>query len=280
MNTDYNDIVEAALAEDTRWGDITTELLIPVNKQGAGIIRAKAKGVLAGTRIAETVFRKVDPQLIVHFYLEDGASIADGDIIARIEGKVASIVKAERVALNFLQHLSGIASSTEQYNTAIKGLPAIIKDTRKTIPGMRIPEKNAVKSGGGQNHRMHLSDGILIKDTHLQILHNEGMSLKEIVEKARIKNSSGLKIEVEVKTPQEASEAVNAGADIVMLDNMSLEDMRTTVQSIKGRALIEASGGITLENVRAVAETGVDFISVGALTHSAKALDINLTIEQ
>jgi nicotinate-nucleotide pyrophosphorylase (carboxylating) len=280
MSTIYDDIVETALEEDVPRGDITTELLIQETTQGTGIISAKAEGILAGTQIAREVFLKVDPQLNIHFLLEDGAKITPGDTIARIEGKVASILKAERVALNFLQHLSGIASSTERYIAALKGLPTTIKDTRKTIPGLRVLEKNAVKSGGGQNHRMHLSDGILIKDTHLQILYNEGLQLKDIVERARLKNSSGLKIEVEVKTTEEAVEAVEAGADIIMLDNMNTEEMRTTTRLIKGRALIEASGGITLENVRSVAETGVDFISIGALTHSVKALDINLTIEK
>jgi nicotinate-nucleotide pyrophosphorylase (carboxylating) len=280
MSTDYTDIVEAALAEDIRRGDITTELLIPDTTQGTGVIRAKANGVLAGTGVAKEVFLKVDPQLNIRFLLEDGATIATGDTIARIDGRVASILKAERVALNFLQHLSGIASSARQYCSAIEGLPTVIKDTRKTIPGLRALEKSAVKSGGGRNHRMHLSDGILIKDTHLQILYNEGLHLKEIIERARSHNNSGLQIEVEVKTPQEAIEAVEAGADIIMLDNMSPGEMQSTVRLVKGRALIEASGGITLENVRSIAETGVDFISVGALTHSAKALDINLTIEE
>ena len=158
MSTNYDAIVEAALAEDIHGGDITSELLIPKGKLGAGIISAKANGILAGTQIAKEVFHKVDPQLKVHFFLEDGANITSGDIIARIEGTLISILKAERVALNFLQHLSGIASATEQYSNAVKGLPVIIKDTRKTIPGLRFLEKSAVESGGGQNHRMHLSD--------------------------------------------------------------------------------------------------------------------------
>ncbi len=211
--------------------------------------------------------------------IKDGAEVKPGDVIARIEGKTSSMLKAERVALNFLQRLSGIASETARYVQAVKGLPVYITDTRKTTPGLRTLEKYAVRVGGGKNHRMHLADGILIKDNHIAVLRRRGLSIKEIVAKARQKASPELKIEIEVKTPEEAIQAAEAGADIIMLDNMNLKDMRQAVRLVKGRALIEASGGITLESVRAVAETGVDLISIGALTHSPKALDISLELD-
>ena len=272
-------LIDRAVAEDLGWGDVTTEALVPDDQQGKASITAKAKGVIAGTEVARQVFLKVDPELKIGILTQDGAAIKPGDVIARIEGSCASILKAERVALNFLQHLSGIASETTRYVEAVKGLPAQITDTRKTTPGLRTLEKHAVRAGGGKNHRMHLGDGILIKDNHLSTLRHQGLTLKEIIARACQKASAELKVEVEVKTPQEASEAAEAGADIIMLDNMDLQDMRQAVRLIKGRAVIEASGGITLDKVRAVAETGVDLISIGALTHSAKALDISLELE-
>ncbi len=272
-------LIDRALAEDLGWGDVTTEALVSSDQQGEASIIAKANGILAGAEVAKQVFLKVDPELKVDILIEDGANIKPGDIIAKIEGKVASILKAERVALNFLQHLSGIASETACYVEAVKGLPAQVTDTRKTIPGLRALEKHAVKAGGGKNHRMHLGDAILIKDNHLAVLRSQGLNLKEIVAMARQKASPELKVEIEVKTPQEAVEAAEAGADIIMLDNMDIDDMRQAAQLVKGRAVIEASGGITLDKVRAVAETGVDLISIGALTHSAKALDISLELD-
>ncbi|MBM3142386.1 MAG: carboxylating nicotinate-nucleotide diphosphorylase [Chloroflexi bacterium] len=272
-------LIDQALAEDLGQGDVTTEALIPKAQQGRASIVAKARGILAGVEVAKQVFLKADPELKLAILIEDGAEVKPGDIVTKIEGRVASILKAERIALNFLQRLSGIASETARYVQAVKGLPVQITDTRKTTPGLRTLEKYAVRVGGGKNHRMHLGDGILIKDNHLAALCHQGLSIKEIVTKARQKASPKLKIEVEVKTPQEAVEAAEAGADIIMLDNIGLEDMRQAVQLIRGRALIEASGGITLDRVRAVAETGVDLISIGALTHSAKALDISLELD-
>jgi nicotinate-nucleotide pyrophosphorylase (carboxylating) len=272
-------LITQAIAEDLSQGDVTTEALIPKTKQGKASIVVKANGIIAGVEVAKQVLLKVDPELKIAILIEDGTGIKSGDIVAKIEGRVASILKAERVALNFLQHLSGIASETGHCVQAVKGLPVQITDTRKTTPCLRTLEKYAVRVGGGKNHRAHLGDGIIIKDNHLAALRNQGLSIKEIVIKARQKASPELKIEVEVKTTQEAAEAVEAGADIIMLDNMGLEDMRQAVQLIKGRALIEASGGITLDKVRAVAETGVDLISIGALTHSAKALDISLELD-
>ena len=273
------EIVDLALAEDLGEGDVTTKALVPDDQQGKASITAKAKGIVAGTEFAKQVFLKVDPELKIAILIQDGAAIKPGDVIARVEGKCASILNAERVALNFLQHLSGIASETARYVEAVKGLPAQITDTRKTTPGLRALEKYAVQAGGGKNHRMHLGDGILIKDNHLAVLRRQGLTMKQIVARARQKASPKLKIEVEGKTPQEASEAAEAGADIIMLDNMDIQNMRQAVRLIKGRSVIEASGGITLDKVRAVAKTGVDLISVGALTHSAKALDISLELD-
>jgi nicotinate-nucleotide pyrophosphorylase (carboxylating) len=272
-------LIRQAIAEDLGQGDVTTEALIPETSQSKALVTAKARGIIAGTEVSKQVFLKVDPKLEVDILIKDGAEVKLGDVIARIEGRTASILKAERVALNFLQRLSGIASETARYVQAVKGLPVLITDTRKTSPGLRTLEKYAVRVGGGKNHRMHLADGILIKDNHIAVLRRRGLSIKEIVAKARHKASPELKIEVEVKTPEEAIQAAEAGADIVMLDNMNLKDMRQAVRLIKGRALIEASGGITLESVRDVAETGVDLISIGALTHSPKVLDISLELD-
>ena len=233
---------------------------------------------MAGGEIAKRVFLRVDPSLRVEVLIKDGAKVKPGDIVAAISGKVVSILKAERTALNFLQRLSGIASQTAQYIAKARGLNVSITDTRKTTPCLRLLEKYAVGIGGGQNHRLHLGDGILIKDNHIAALRALGMSLKDIVTKAK-QNAWGFKVEVEVRTAQEALDAVEGGADIIMLDNMSPDEMRRVVGLVAGRVKIEASGGITLANVRAVAETGINLISVGALTHSSKALDISLELE-
>jgi nicotinate-nucleotide pyrophosphorylase (carboxylating) len=287
------EIIDRALAEDLGKGDVTTEALIPGDQQGIGLVVAKEEGILAGIEAAKQVFLRIDPELKVRILIKDGAGIKQGSKVAKVSGSIASILKAERVALNFIQRLSGIASETNRYVTRVKGLPVHIMDTRKTTPGFRSLEKYAVSVGGGRNHRMNLSDGILIKDNHLVALRRQGLNIKEIIARARqnaplslrgAKQQSNLQtrqiqVEVEVRTVSEALESVQAGADIIMLDNMNPEDMREAVKSIHGRALIEASGGITLDNVRAVAETGVDYISIGALTHSARALDISLDLE-
>jgi nicotinate-nucleotide pyrophosphorylase (carboxylating) len=273
------EIIDRALAEDLGKGDITTAALISGGQQGTGFIVAKEEGILAGTGVATQVFHRVDPELEVEILLADGARVKPGNKVIQVSGSIASILKAERVALNFLHRLSGIASETNRYVKAVEGLPVRIMDTRKTTPNLRSLEKYAVRVGGGGSHRMSLSDGILIKDNHILALRSQGLNIKEIIAKARKNAPQHLPVEVEVGTVAEALEAVEAGANIIMLDNMNLEDMRKAVKSIHGRALIEASGGITLDNVRAVAETGVDFISIGALTHSVKVLDISLELE-
>jgi len=272
-------LVDSALAEDLGSGDVTTEALIPENQEGKAYVRGKSEGVLAGIGVATMVFHRVDPALRVKELVADGGRVHPGDRMAAIEGKVASILRAERAALNFLQRLCGIATETAKYVEAVSGTKALITDTRKTAPGLRILEKYAVRVGGGHNHRQNLGDGVLIKDNHLVALRSRGVGLGEVINKARQHAPHTLKIEVEVESVEQAQEALSAGADIVMLDNMNLEDMRQVVELAQGRAVIEASGGITLDSVRAVADTGVDLISVGALTHSAKALDISLELE-
>ncbi len=272
-------VIDLALAEDISHGDITSEVLIPPDLTGKAVIIARETGILAGGEIAQRVFRRIDTSLKVDILIKDGHRIKPEDIIAEISGRVISILKAERVGLNFLQRLSGIASLTAQYAAAAAGSAAIVTDTRKTTPGLRLLEKYAVRMGGGHNHRFHLGDGILIKDNHLSALRTKGISLKETVTRARENAPEGIKVEVEVTTTEEAVEAMAAGADIIMLDNMSPDEMRRVTGLVAGRAKIEASGGITLANIRQVAMTGVDIISVGALTHSSKALDISIELE-
>jgi len=268
-------VIENALAEDLASSDVTTEALIPPDLEGRAVILVKEDGVLAGMEVAQAVFRHVDPALRVEVLIQDGVRVRKGNEVAIINGKVASILRAERTALNFLCRLSGVATETARYVAVVEGCKARITDTRKTTPGMRMLEKYAVRMGGGQSHRLHLGDWVLIKDNHLAALPAVG--LKEAIERAR--QSSPLKVEVEVGSLAEAEAALDASADIIMLDNMAVEEIKQVVELARGRALIEASGGITLENVFQVAETGVDLISVGAITHSAKALDLSLELE-
>ena len=274
-----DNIIDSALAEDISHGDVTSEALIPPQLQGKASVLVKANGILAGGEVAKRVFLKVDPSLKVEILIQDGRKVKPGDIVATIVGTVVSILKAERTALNFLQRLSGIASLTAQYVAETHGGAVSITDTRKTTPGLRLLEKYAVRLGGGQNHRYHLGDGILIKDNHLAALRTLGMKLKDIVAKAKQNAPQGLKVEVEVSTIQEALDAADAGADVIMLDNMSPNEIRRVVSLIPSQVKTEASGGITLANVRSVAMTGVNIISIGALTHSPQALDISLELE-
>ncbi len=274
----FENIIDLALTEDISHGDITSEILIPPELEGKAYILVKARGIVAGGEVAKRVFLRTDPSLKVALLIKDGARVKPGDIMATVSGRVASILKAERVALNFLQRLSGIASLTSQYVARAGGGTVNITDTRKTTPGLRRLEKYAVRMGGGKNHRFHLGDGILIKDNHIAALRALGMSLKDIIAKAK-RNAPGVKVEVEVTNRAETLEAIEGQADIIMLDNMSHEEMRPLVTLIGGRAMIEASGGITLANIRQVAASGVNIISVGALTHSPKALDISLELE-
>ncbi len=275
-----DNIIALALAEDSGHGDITSEALIPADLQGKASIIIKERGILAGGEVAKKVFLSVDPTLNFEALIKDGAKVKPGETVATVSGRIISIMKAERTALNFLQRLSGIASQATKYVTKTRGLTTDIIDTRKTTPGLRLLEKYAVRMGGGKNHRLHLGDGILIKDNHLAALFALGMSLKDIVSKAKQNAPPGMKVEVEVDTAQEAMDAAAAGADIIMLDNMSPEKMRHVIGLLPGQVKTEASGGITLANVRQAAMTGVNQISIGALTHSPKALDISLELER
>ena len=267
-------LIDASLSEDQTFNDPTTEALVPADIRGVGMVRAKADGVLAGADVAMAVFRRVDPDLETRTLLEDGSVLSPGDDIARLEGAAASILQAERIALNFLQRMSGIATATHHYVQAVEGCKARIVDTRKTVPGLRYLDKYAVRMGGGYNHRLNLADGILIKDNHIQALRSREMGLKEIIKLALSRASHTIKVEVEVETLDEVREAVEAGAHIIMLDNMTVDTMGQAMDIIRGRAVVEASGGITIDTVRQVAETGVDLISIGGLTHSPSALDI------
>ena len=260
-------------------GDLTSEALIPSGIQGRASILAKAEGVLAGIEVSKRVFFKVDPSLEFKGLTKDGTRVKPGDTVATISGEALSILKGERVALNFLSRLSGIATNTARFVAEVEGFRVKISDTRKTTPGLRQLEKYAVSLGGGQNHRLHLGDGVLIKDNHLTVLGALGMSLKEIVLKAKQNTPQDQAVEVEVGTAEEALEAAEAGADIIMLDNVAPDEMHRIRGLIPGHIKIEASGGISLKNVRAAAQAGVDIISIGALTHSAKALDFSLEFE-
>ena len=272
-------LIDAALIEDQVFSDPTTMSLVPPEIMGVGMIRAKARGILAGAEVALAVFRRVDASLDTETLLSDGAELFPGADIARVAGSAGSILRAERISLNFLQRMSGIASDTHRYVQAIQGLNARIVDTRKTAPGHRYLDKYAVRMGGGHNHRLNLADGILVKDNHIQALRSRELGLADVIQLALSRASHTIKVEVEVETLEQVREAVTAGAHIIMLDNMPVDTMRQAMEIVGGRAVVEASGGIDLENVRAVAETGVDLISVGALTHSVKALDISLDLE-
>lgn len=275
---ELEDLVERALDEDLAGGDVTSNALIPARVIGKASFIVKDPGILAGIEAARLVFNIIDPFLKFSTLMADGYRVKPGDIAARVEGDMADILKGERTALNFLQHLSGIATQTSLYVEAVRGLPAKILDTRKTLPGLRLLEKYAVSVGGGVNHRMNLGDMVLIKDNHIAVLRRRGMSISEIVRQARNKTPRTIKIEIETTNPEEAAEAAEAGADIIMLDNMSLDQMRQAVSLISRKSIVEASGGVSLDNVRLIAETGVDWISVGALTHSARALDVSMKL--
>lgn len=271
-------LVRAALEEDGAWDDVTTRALVPPDQRGSGSFVVKGDGVVCGLPVAGAAFAALDPSLRFEACAEDGARVAPGDVVARVVGPLAPILSAERVALNFLQRLSGVATLTRRVIDAVAGLDVRILDTRKTTPGLRALERYAVRVGGGQNHRFNLSDAVLIKDNHLAAARARGLTLREAIERARANAPAGVRIEVEVASVEEAREAVDAGADAVLLDNMPLDVLRRAVKVVAGRVETEASGGVTLDNVRAVAETGVDAISLGALTHSAPALDISLEV--
>jgi len=267
-------IIENALLEDIHTGDITTLAVVPEKRSAGARLIAKESMVLAGIDVAARVFILVDPDVLFTARFADGALLKAGDVIAEIAGDAASLLQAERVALNLLQRMCGIATLTARYKEAVTGTGAKVVDTRKTTPGLRQLEKYAVRIGGGSNHRSGLYDAVLIKENHIAAAG--GISVA--VERARAFVSHTMKIEVETETLDQVAEALDVGVDIIMLDNMDLETMRRAVALIGGRSLVEASGGVTIETIAEIAATGVDIISVGALTHSARAMDISMIL--
>ena len=271
--------VRVALAEDVGAGDATTLATVPESARAAGVLRAREPLVLAGLEFAAVAFHELDVAVESERLAQDGQRVAAGEAVLRVAGPARALLTAERVALNFLQHLSGVATLTARFVAAIQGTKAQMLDTRKTTPGWRHFEKYAVACGGGKNHRFGLFDQILIKDNHLVALrHEPPNAIAAAVQRARAAFPS-LKVEVEADTLEQVRQAADAGADIILLDNMDVASLRAAVGIIAGQARSEASGGVTLETVRAIAETGVDFISVGALTHSARAVDLGLDFE-
>lgn len=268
-------IIINALEEDLGWGDVTTESTIPADTSIAGRFIAKEQGIICGIEVCRRVFEIMDSSIKFEILIHDGQQVQKGDVIAHISGPARSILKGERVSLNLLQRMSGIATVAGQYAKAVEGTGARVVDTRKTMPGLRMLDKYAVLAGGCHNHRYNLSDLVLIKDNHIKAAGGITPAIKA----AKSKLSHALKIEVEVESLEQLQEALQAGADIIMLDNMTPDMMKEAVKLAKDKALLEASGNIELEgprNIRIMAETGVDIISVGALTHSVKAMDISL----
>jgi nicotinate-nucleotide pyrophosphorylase (carboxylating) len=270
------ELIERALAEDVGTGDVTSDAVVPEGAVARARIDQKQPGVVAGLRVAEAVFRTVNPALRWHPHVTDG-SYRESGLVAEVAGPARALMTGERTALNFLQRLSGVATLTARYVAAVAGTGATILDTRKTTPGMRALEKQAVLAGGGENHRFGLSDAILVKENHAALAGGVGEATRLALDGGR---RYGVPVEVECATLAEVDDALAAGIDRILLDNMSLDDLREAVGRAAGRAKLEASGGVTLETVRAIAETGVHYISVGALTHSAPALDLSLTLHE
>jgi nicotinate-nucleotide pyrophosphorylase (carboxylating) len=274
------DLVRASLQEDVGSGDVTTSPLIPASQRTRGVALAKGPGIIAGVSVAAVAFRTMDPSCHIEIQKGDGSRVDVGERIMIVEGLAAPMLMAERVALNFLQRMSGIATETAKYVGAVRGLRVRIVDTRKTTPGLRALEKYAVRMGGGFNHRFGLYDAVLIKDNHLALLRAQGIGLSEAVRLIKAKAPHTMRVEVEVTCPDQVEDVIGAGADAILLDNMGVDDIGSAVKIARGRVLLEASGGITLGNVREVAGAGVDLISIGAITHSAPSLDISLEIER
>lgn len=271
-NLFIDELIRIALNEDMAQEDITTDSLVDEDSFSRAVLISKDNGVIAGIDVAGRVFTLLDSCVVFKKYIKDGMVVKKGDILAEIEGRTRSLLKGERTALNFLQHLSGIATKTRLFCDRVKDFPVRIADTRKTTPGLRLLEKYAVRMGGGYNHRYTLMDGVLIKDNHIKASGN----VKNAVESVRRRVPHTVKIEVETETLEQVKDAIESKADIIMLDNMSLEMMKEAVKLINKRALIEASGNVNLDNVYEVASVGVDIISVGELTHSVKAFDISM----
>jgi nicotinate-nucleotide pyrophosphorylase (carboxylating) len=270
------EIVRRALDEDVGSGDVTTNIVVPRDTTALGIMASKSDGILCGIDVARMVYLEIDQDLEFEKLMEDGAPLSYGATCARLMGRARSCLTGERVALNLVQRMSGVSSLTAEYVKAVEGTGAVIMDTRKTMPGLRILDKYAVAVGGGRNHRYGLYDMVLIKSNHVE----PAGGIEAAVKKVKEANGGGIKIEVEVSNLGDLDRALSAGVDRIMLDNMRLKDMAKAVKMVAGRVKLEASGGITLANVREVALTGVDYISIGALTHSASAIDMSLRLRQ
>ena len=268
-------IIDRALGEDLGHGDWTTEAIVPADSRARARVVVKSDGIICGLGLAEQVWHRLGGTVVVNDVARDGVRVRSGQTIARFEGSARALLSGERTVLNLVQRLSGIATMTRAFVDAVAGTGARIADTRKTVPGLRMLDKYAVRVGGGHNHRAGLDGGLLIKENHIALAG----SISEAVARARRTAPFSLRLEVEVRTSAEVDEALAAGADIIMLDNMALNDLRREVARIAGRALVEASGNVGRENVRAIAETGVDLISVGALTHSVSAADLSMLID-
>jgi nicotinate-nucleotide pyrophosphorylase (carboxylating) len=274
-----DDVVMAALEEDGAHADVTTSALVSATQWGQGVFVAKDAGVVSGLPVAAAAMTAFDEEISFDALIEDGERISAGTALAEVEGPLAAILSSERVALNFLQQLSGVATLTRQFCDSVVGTKARILDTRKTTPGLRELERYAVRCGGGANHRFNLAAGVLIKDNHIAAAaQREIVDVGDIVRMARNGVPHTMKIEIEVTNMTQLLEALQGGADIILLDNMGVPEIREAVDTVGGRALVEASGGVTMETVRDIAECGVDFISIGVLTHSAPALDISLEV--
>jgi nicotinate-nucleotide pyrophosphorylase (carboxylating) len=272
-------VVELALAEDAPWGDVTSELLIPADATAVATLSAREPGVFSGVEVFAAAMTAVDSATSVDFLLADGDSFEKGAVLATVSGNARAILRAERVALNLVQRMTGIATLTARYVAEVTGTAARVVDTRKTTPGLRALERHAVRCGGGQNHRFSLSDAVLAKDNHLAVLAEDGRrDLTEALREARSRLSHTTHFEVEVDRIDQIEPVIAAGVDTIMLDNFSLAELREGVALVAGRALVEASGNVSLDTVGAIAGTGVDIISVGALTHSVRALDLGLDI--
>lgn len=274
-----DELVLQALDEDGAYDDVTTRLLVSGEQWGRGVFVAKDDGVVCGLPVAAAAMTALDDEVSFDTLVEEGQRVSPGAELAEVEGPLATILAAERVALNFLQRMSGVATATRSFVEAVQGTKAAILDTRKTTPGLRVLERYAVRCGGGRNHRYNLSTAILIKDNHIAAAKQRGLGdVEEIVLLAKRDAPHTMRIEVEVTNMEDLRDALKAGADVILLDNMDVAQIREAVAVVGGRALVEASGGVTIDSVRAIAEAGVDYISVGRLTHSAPAMDISLEV--
>lgn len=272
-------VVRMALLEDAPWGDVTSQTLIPVSATISAKLVAREAGVLSGADVFAAAMREADAEIITRFGVADGANFAPGEVLATVQGRAQPVLQAERIALNFVQRMSGIATMTAQFVAEAAGTRARIVNTRKTTPGLRLLERYAVRCGGGQNHRFSLSDAVMAKDNHLAILMADGRrTLTEALREVRAVLPHTAHLEVEVDRPDQIEAVLAAGVDTIMLDNFSLEMLRAGVATVAGRALVEASGSVSLDTVGAIARTGVDIISVGALTHSVRSLDLGLDV--